>query len=95
MDHAENTSSLLLGSYFIVACIFVAAGMCLPSRWLAMIIYSDFTVQAFRVICYNILFSMHCYLKLLASNTDNSSRNGQHRVQAVPTVGILHIDQLF
>jgi hypothetical protein len=34
-------------SYSIVACIFVAAGMCLPSRCLAMNIYSDFIIQAF------------------------------------------------
>jgi hypothetical protein len=35
------------GSYLIVACIFVAEGMCLPSRCLAMNIYSDFTIPAF------------------------------------------------
>jgi hypothetical protein len=43
------------GSYLIVACVFVAAGMCLPSRFLAMPIYSDFTISAFRrhvTICY-------------------------------------------
>jgi hypothetical protein len=31
----------------IVACVFVAAGMCLPSRCLAMNVYSDFTIPAF------------------------------------------------
>jgi hypothetical protein len=33
------------GSYSIVACVFVAAGMCLPSRCLAMNVYSDFTFR--------------------------------------------------
>jgi hypothetical protein len=37
-------------SYSIVACVFVAAGMCLPSRCLAMNVYSDFTVPSFG--CY-------------------------------------------
>jgi hypothetical protein len=32
------------GSYSIVACVFISAGMCLPSRCLAMNVYSDFTV---------------------------------------------------
>jgi hypothetical protein len=36
------------GSYSIVACVFVAAGMCLPSRCLAINIYSDFTMPAFE-----------------------------------------------
>jgi hypothetical protein len=31
----------------IVACVIVAAGMCLPSRCLAMNVYSDFTLPAF------------------------------------------------
>jgi hypothetical protein len=35
------------GSYSIVPCVFVAAGMCLPSRCLAMNVYSDFTIPAF------------------------------------------------
>jgi hypothetical protein len=35
------------GSYSIVACAFVAAGMCLPSRCLAMNVCSDFTIPAF------------------------------------------------
>jgi hypothetical protein len=35
------------GSYYIVACVLVAAGMCLPSRCLVMNIYSDFTIPAF------------------------------------------------
>jgi hypothetical protein len=34
-------------SYSIVACIFVAMGMCLPSSCLAMDVSSDFTVPAF------------------------------------------------
>jgi hypothetical protein len=35
------------GSYSIVACVFVVAGMCLPSRYLAMNVYSDFAIPAF------------------------------------------------
>jgi hypothetical protein len=35
------------GSYAIVACVFVAAGLCLQSRCLAMNIYSDTTISAF------------------------------------------------
>jgi hypothetical protein len=35
------------GSYSIFACVFVAAGMCLPSRCIAMNVYSDFTIPAF------------------------------------------------
>jgi hypothetical protein len=83
------------GSYLIVACVFFAAGMCLLSRCLAMNVCCDFTIQAFRATCHNNLFSMHCHLKLHATKTDNSSRSGQHRVQAVPTSGILpHVEQL-
>jgi hypothetical protein len=35
------------GSYSIVACVFVVAVMCLPSRCLAMNVYSDFAIPAF------------------------------------------------
>jgi hypothetical protein len=35
------------GRYSIVACIFVAAGMCLSGRCLAMNVYSDFAIPAF------------------------------------------------
>jgi hypothetical protein len=35
------------GSYSIVACVFVAAGMFFPSRCLTMNIYSDVTIPAF------------------------------------------------
>jgi hypothetical protein len=35
------------GSYAIVACVFVAAGMCLPSRCVTMNVYSVFTIPAF------------------------------------------------
>jgi hypothetical protein len=35
------------GSYLIVACIFFAAGICLPSPCLAMNVYSDFAIPAF------------------------------------------------
>jgi hypothetical protein len=34
-------------SYSIVACVFVAAEMCLPSRCVAMNVYSDFTIPVF------------------------------------------------
>jgi hypothetical protein len=34
------------GSYLIVACLFVAAGICLPSRCLAMNVHSDFAIPA-------------------------------------------------
>jgi hypothetical protein len=36
------------GSYPMVACVFVGAGMCFPSRWLVMKVYYDFTIPAFR-----------------------------------------------
>jgi hypothetical protein len=35
------------GSYPVVACVFVAAGMCLPSSCLGMDLSSDFTIPAF------------------------------------------------
>jgi hypothetical protein len=35
------------GIFSIVACVFVAARMCLPSRCLAIYVYSDFTIPAF------------------------------------------------
>jgi hypothetical protein len=35
------------GSYSIVARVFVATGMCLPSRCLAMDVSSDFTIPDF------------------------------------------------
>jgi hypothetical protein len=46
----ENTAS------FIVACLFVADGMCLPRRCLAMAAYIRLTIQAFShhvSICYS------------------------------------------
>jgi hypothetical protein len=57
-DHAENKASPFSegvftapfhsnGSYSIVVCVFVAAGMCSPSRCLEMNVYSDFTILAF------------------------------------------------
>jgi hypothetical protein len=36
------------GSDSIVACVFVAAGMCLPRRCLAMKGYFDFAIPAFE-----------------------------------------------
>jgi hypothetical protein len=46
------------GSYSIVACVFVAAGMCLPTRYLAMNVYSDFAIPVFgrRVIDVAVLY---------------------------------------
>jgi hypothetical protein len=35
------------GSYSIISCVFFAAGIFLPSRFLAMNIYSDFIIPAF------------------------------------------------
>jgi hypothetical protein len=35
------------GSYSIVACLFIAAGICLPSRYAAMNFYSDVAIPAF------------------------------------------------
>jgi hypothetical protein len=35
------------GSYSIVACVCVAAGMCLPSHSIEMAVYSDFTIPTF------------------------------------------------
>jgi hypothetical protein len=35
------------GTYSFVVCVFVAPGICLPSRCLAMNVYSDFTIPAF------------------------------------------------
>jgi hypothetical protein len=35
------------GSYSIFACVFVAAGMCLPGRCLEMNVYSEFHISAF------------------------------------------------
>jgi hypothetical protein len=34
-------------SYSIVACVFFAAGMCLPSRYLAISLYPDLAIPAF------------------------------------------------
>jgi hypothetical protein len=55
------------GSYLIVACVFVAAGMCLPSRCLAMNVYSDFIIPAFkrRVTMYILVYIYtHIYLSI-------------------------------
>jgi hypothetical protein len=48
------------GSYSIVACLFIAAGMCLPSRCLAMnpwLRYSDF-----RALCHSIIMCVAEYI---------------------------------
>jgi hypothetical protein len=51
-DHAENTDSLSLGKRVcsfvaIVACVFIAKGVFLASRCLAVNLYSGFTIPAF------------------------------------------------
>jgi hypothetical protein len=38
------------GSYSIVACVFIAAGMCLPSRCLAVNVYSDFQASCHNIV---------------------------------------------
>jgi hypothetical protein len=58
MDNAQNTvfycwegvftvSLNSSGSYSIVICLFVAAGICSPSSCLAMDMYPDFTIPTF------------------------------------------------
>jgi hypothetical protein len=54
MDHAENKAyfwdgvfTAPLNSNSAVACVFVAAGICLLSRCPAMNVYSDFAIPAF------------------------------------------------
>jgi hypothetical protein len=44
------------GSSSIITCVFVAAGMCLPSRCLARNVYSNFTIPA---LCHNIYVYLH------------------------------------
>jgi hypothetical protein len=47
------------GSYVIVVCVFVAAGMCLPSRCLWMNVYSDFSIPAFGRLV-TIIYGREC-----------------------------------
>jgi hypothetical protein len=57
------------GSYSVVACVFVASKMCLPSCWLAMNVYSDFIIQAFGrhvTISYHI---RRCKIKIYDKET--------------------------
>jgi hypothetical protein len=50
------------GSYSIAACVFIAAGIYLPSRCLVINIYSDFTIPAFG--CHvAIYFSSYSFVK--------------------------------
>jgi hypothetical protein len=46
-----------IGSYAIVACVFVAARMCLPCRCLAMNVYSD-RYSGFRAPCHITLINL-------------------------------------
>jgi hypothetical protein len=51
------------GSYSIVARVFVAAWMCLPSRFLAVNFCSDFTIPAFGrhvTTCFNFTYTCAC-----------------------------------
>jgi hypothetical protein len=53
VDPTENTVS---NNFSIVACVFVAAGTCLPSRCLAMDVSYGSTIPAFRrhvIVCYS------------------------------------------
>jgi hypothetical protein len=52
-------------SYSIVACVFVAAGMCSPSRCLEINVYSEITISA---------FGRHVSIRF-----DISTRNRQHK----------------
>jgi hypothetical protein len=58
------------GSYSIVACLLVAAGMCLPGRCLAMNVYSDFTISAFghHITIYFLVNNSNCHFYLLVHN---------------------------
>jgi hypothetical protein len=53
------------GSYTIVAHVFVAAGMCLPSHCLAKNVYSDFTIPAFERHVTILIYNIHKLLDLL------------------------------
>jgi hypothetical protein len=61
------------GSYSIVACIFVATEMCLPSCCLAMNVYSVFTIPA---------FGRHVTLSL----GNNKKRTGIYKTIILPVV---------
>lgn len=48
-DPTEDTVYIVISQqYLIVACLFVTEGTCLPSRLLAMNVYSDSDIPAFR-----------------------------------------------
>jgi hypothetical protein len=46
--HREHSFHRYPNNTSIVACLFVATGTCLPNRCLAMNVYSEFTIPAFR-----------------------------------------------
>jgi hypothetical protein len=46
------------GSWSVVTCVFVAAGMCLPSRCLEINVYSDY-YSGFRALFHNIYVYLH------------------------------------
>jgi hypothetical protein len=53
------------GSYSIVACVFVAAGICLPSRCLGMNVYSELVFQRSGVISQYDIFKQDPALRIL------------------------------
>jgi hypothetical protein len=59
--YSKNTS--------IVACLFVAAGTCLPRRCLAMNVYSDFTIPASRRHVIVLLLSCLAQVRIILQNT--------------------------
>jgi hypothetical protein len=89
------------GSYSIVARLFVAAGMCLPSRCLGMSVYSDFTIPAFRrhvTICFNVFY---CIIIVQIANKVGCKRKKKYVLteygmpKEVVGLVILHLREMF
>jgi hypothetical protein len=62
-DPTVNTVSIVITP--IVTCLFISAGNCLPSRCVAMDVYSGSTVPAFRrrvTICSGCIVSNDCFV---------------------------------
>jgi hypothetical protein len=47
-DPTENTVPSVIAQQYLDCCLFVAVGMCLPSRCLVMNVYFGFAIPAFR-----------------------------------------------
>jgi hypothetical protein len=80
-----------IGSYSIVTCVFVAAGTCLPSRFLAMDVSSDITIPAFRrhVTLWLILYFYyseinHDHYKTAGWNKSVTSNYVRNRSELIP-----------